>query len=113
MSEVVRLEGRQVREIAIDCDGETFLSSGRTRKGNPATVLTQALVSMPVLPLCAPERAIVLSSDASARMVAARAAQGETPIRARAVFDGICWEVLSILSDVATNPVKSHNGVVP
>lgn len=100
MNEVVTLVTPHVREVLIDCDRETFLSRGSTRKGEPATVLTHAMVSMPILPLCGPERAIVLACGPTAAMVSARAEQGETPIRARAVYDGACWEVLSLLSEM-------------
>lgn len=100
MSDVVALVTPQVREVLIDCDEGTFLSRGSTRKGEPAAVLTHAKVSMPILPLCEPERAIVLACGPTAAMMSARAEQGETPIRARAVYDGSCWEVLSLLSEM-------------
>lgn len=106
MTDVVTLVTPHVREVLIDCDGETFLSRGSTRKGEPATVLTHAKVSMPILPLCDVERAIVLACGPTAAMVSARAEQGETPIRARAVYDGACWEVLSLLSDT-----PDHEGI--
>lgn len=106
MNDVVALVTPHVREVMIDCDGETFLSRGHTRKGEPATVLTHAKVSLPILPLCRAERAIVLACGPAAAMMSARAEQGETPIRARAVYDGACWEVLSLLSDT-----PGHEGI--
>jgi hypothetical protein len=106
MSDVVPLVTPHVREVLIDCDGETYLSRGTTREGGEATVLTHAKVSMPLLPLCGPERAIVLACGPMAAMMSARAEQGETPIRARAVHDGSCWEVLSLLSGSADHDAE-------
>lgn len=95
----VPFTGNQVREIEILVDHDTFVSHGRTRSGKSVTILAQALVSLPMLPLAAPERIIVLATDSNARMLSARANQNEMPARARALFDGACWEILSFLPD--------------
>lgn len=94
---VLTLPCRQVREVVVDCDGHTFASVGRDRDGSRFVALSQALVSMTILPLCAPERSIVTAGGDVAVRLAARADQGETPVLARATYGGGCWTVLGIL----------------
>lgn len=94
MSSVIAIDVPQVREIAVDADGGTFASSGHDRDGRPVLILTFAIVTPPAS--AEPERAIVFASGDVARRMGAIASQGEIPFRARAVFEGTHWRVLSL-----------------
>lgn len=98
LSETVAFTGNRVREVAITTDQHTCISFGKTRAGKPVTILSQAIVAIVDEPDDRPEHIIVLAIHENARRLSALAEQGETPIRARAIFDGACWEILSLLN---------------
>ncbi len=98
MSGTVPFTGNRVREVAITTDHHTCISFGKTRAGKPVTILSQAVVAIIDEPESGPEHIIVLAIHENARRLSALAEQGEMPVRARAVFDGACWEILSLLT---------------
>jgi hypothetical protein len=95
--EPVQFTGSRVHEVEISTDVHTCISFGTTKAGKPVTILSQALVSMLLMPSVPSERILVLATHDNARRLSALANQEELPVRARAVFDGACWEIMSIL----------------
>jgi len=97
MNDTVPFTGNRVREVAITTDQHTCISFGTTRSGKPVTILAQAIVAVTDEPQAAPEHIIVLATNDNERRLSALANQGEMPVRARALFDGACWEIMSLL----------------
>jgi len=89
--------GRVTVPITIDVDETSFVTHGRHETCGAVVIVTDAVVWTDQAPAA---RVIAFGSGDIARMLSARINQDMTPLRANASWDGVCWNIENLLSDM-------------
>lgn len=87
---------RTTVEITLDFDDSSYLTHGRHVEDGTVVILSDAVVWTEKAPAA---RVVAFSSGSAARMLSARINQDMTPLRAYASWDGVCWNIESIIND--------------
>lgn len=82
--------------ITLEFDGSSFLSHGRDADDGTVVIITDAVVWTEQAPAA---RVLAFGSGSTARMLCARINQDMTPLRAKASWDGVCWNIESIIHE--------------
>ena len=87
---------RTTVEITLEFDESSFLSHGRDAEDATVVILSDAVVWTEQAPAA---RVLAFSSGRTAQMLCARVNQDMTPLRAKASWDGVCWNIESIIHE--------------